>query len=78
MKNLIKAVEISRPLLWLNTSMPLLWGLLATRGAGQPSDLLLFAFFLFPYNYFLHAPTDYFASVDSCLSSRRAAPEARP
>ena len=46
MKNVIKAVEISRPLLWLNTSMPLLWGLLATRGALQPSDLVLFAFFL--------------------------------
>jgi hypothetical protein len=34
MKNVIKAVEISRPLLWLNTSMPLLWGLLATLRYG--------------------------------------------
>lgn len=60
MKNVAKAIEISRPLLWLNTSMPFLWGALATRGSLQPLDLVLFLFFLFPYNYFLHAPNDYF------------------
>lgn len=75
MKNLIKAVEISRPLLWLNTSMPLLWGLLATRGAVQPSDLLLFAFFLFPYNYFLHAPNDYFDFETDARNPRKGGVE---
>lgn len=75
MKNLIKAVEISRPLLWLNTSMPLLWGLLAKRGAVQPSDLVLFAFFLFPYNYFLHAPNDYFDFETDARNPRKGGVE---
>ena len=75
MKNVIKAVEISRPLLWLNTSMPLLWGLLATRGALQPSDLVLFAFFLFPYNYFLHAPNDYFDFETDARNPRKGGVE---
>jgi len=75
MKNVIKAVEISRPLLWLNTSMPLLWGLLATRGAVQPSDLVLFAFFLFPYNYFLHAPNDYFDFETDARNPRKGGVE---
>jgi 4-hydroxybenzoate polyprenyltransferase len=56
----MKALEISRPLLWLNTSMPLLWGAVGLRGHLEPGDVVLFAFFLFPYNYFLHAPNDYF------------------
>ena len=60
MRNLLKAIEISRPLLWLNTSMPLLWGAIGLRGNLVLSDVVLFAFFLFPYNYFLHAPNDYF------------------
>ncbi|MFM8730506.1 MAG: hypothetical protein ACKODV_04295, partial [Candidatus Limnocylindrus sp.] len=64
MQNVIKAVEISRPLLWLNTSMPLLWGLLATHGAVQLRDLGLFVFFRFPYNYFLHGES-------SCTGSGR-------
>ena len=75
MKNVIKAVEISRPLLWLNTSMPLLWGLLATRGAVQPSDLVLFTFFLFPYNYFLHAPNDYFDFETDARNPRKGGVE---
>ena len=75
MKNVIKAVEISRPLLWLNTSMPLLWGILATRGAVQPSDLVLFAFFLFPYNYFLHAPNDYFDFETDARNPRKGGVE---
>ncbi len=75
MKNITKAVEISRPLLWLNTSMPLLWGLLATRGALQPSDLALFAFFLFPYNYFLHAPNDYFDFETDARNPRKGGVE---
>ncbi|MFZ4600550.1 MAG: prenyltransferase, partial [Terrimicrobiaceae bacterium] len=60
MRNLLKAIEISRPLLWLNTSMPLLLGAIGLRGELVVSDVVLFAFFLFPYNYFLHAPNDYF------------------
>ena len=75
MKNVIKAVEISRPLLWLNTSMPLLWGILATRGAVKPSDLVLFAFFLFPYNYFLHAPNDYFDFETDARNPRKGGVE---
>jgi len=75
MKNVAKAVEISRPLLWLNTSMPLLWGLLATRGALQPSDLALFVFFLFPYNYFLHAPNDYFDFETDARNPRKGGVE---
>jgi 4-hydroxybenzoate polyprenyltransferase len=75
MKNIAKAVEISRPLLWLNTSMPLLWGLLATRGALQPSDLALFVFFLFPYNYFLHAPNDYFDFETDARNPRKGGVE---
>ena len=75
MKNVIKAVEISRPLLWLNTSMPLLWGILATRGAVQPSDLVLFAFFLFPYNFFLHAPNDYFDFETDARNPRKGGVE---
>jgi 4-hydroxybenzoate polyprenyltransferase len=75
MKNVIKAVEISRPLLWLNTSMPLLWGLLATRGEVQSGDLVLFAFFLFPYNYFLHAPNDYFDFETDARNPRKGGVE---
>ena len=75
MKNAIKAVEISRPLLWLNTSMPLLWGILATRGAVQLSDLILFVFFLFPYNYFLHAPNDYFDFETDARNPRKGGVE---
>ena len=32
MRTLAKALEISRPLLWLNTSMPVLWGAVGLRG----------------------------------------------
>ena len=60
MQNILKAIEISRPLLWLNTSMPLLWGIAATRGNLDGAGVLLFVLLLFPYNYFLHAPNDYF------------------
>ena len=52
-RNLLKAIEISRPLLWLNTSMPVLWGFAATRGSIDGKGLLLFVLFLFPYNYYL-------------------------
>ena len=75
MQNVIKAVEISRPLLWLNTSMPLLWGLLATQGAVQLRDLVLFVFFLFPYNYFLHAPNDYFDFETDARNPRKGGVE---
>lgn len=75
MQNVIKAVEISRPLLWLNTSMPLLWGLLATQGAVQLRDLGLFVFFLFPYNYFLHAPNDYFDFETDARNPRKGGVE---
>jgi len=75
MQNVIKAVEISRPLLWLNTSMPLLWGLLATQGAVQLRDLVLFVFFLLPYNYFLHAPNDYFDFETDARNPRKGGVE---
>lgn len=75
MQNVIKAVEISRPLLWLNTSMPLLWGLLATQGAVQLRDLVLFVFFLFPYNFFLHAPNDYFDFETDARNPRKGGVE---
>ena len=75
MKSLIKAIEISRPLLWLNTSMPLLWGILATRGSLVPNDLILFALLLFPYNYFLHAPNDYFDFETDARNPRKGGVE---
>jgi 4-hydroxybenzoate polyprenyltransferase len=75
MKNVIKAIEISRPLLWLNTSMPLLWGILDPRRTLQLSDLVLFAFFLFPYNYFLHAPNDYFDFETDARNPRKGGVE---
>ena len=45
-RNLLKAIEISRPLLWLNTSMPVLWGFAATRGSIDGEGLLLFVLFV--------------------------------
>ena len=70
-----KAIEISRPLLWLNTSMPYLWGAVALRGTLLPGDLVLFAFFLFPYNYFLHAPNDYFDFETDARNPRKGGVE---
>ena len=82
MRTLAKALEISRPLLWLNTSMPFLWGAVGLRGRLEATDALLFAYFLFPYNYFLHAPNDYFdfetdARNPRSCSVRRTIAEAR-
>ena len=75
MRNLLKAIEISRPLLWLNTSMPLLWGAIGLRGELVASDVVLFAFFLFPYNYFLHAPNDYFDFETDARNPRKGGVE---
>ena len=75
MRHLFKAIEISRPLLWLNTSMPLLWGAAALRGHVVLSDVILFAFFLFPYNYFLHAPNDYYDFETDALNPRKGGVE---
>jgi len=54
------AIQISRPLLWLNTSMPFLWALARGRRRFRPLDLTFLAFFTFPYNYYLHAVNDLF------------------
>ena len=54
------AIQISRPLLWLNTSMPFLWALARGRRRFRPLDLAFLAFFTFPYNYYLHAVNDLF------------------
>jgi 4-hydroxybenzoate polyprenyltransferase len=54
------AIQISRPLLWLNTSMPFLWALARGRGRFRPLDVAFLAFFTFPYNYYLHAVNDLF------------------
>jgi 4-hydroxybenzoate polyprenyltransferase len=54
------AIQISRPLLWLNTSMPFLWALARGRRRFGGLDLVFLAFFTFPYNYFLHAVNDLF------------------
>ena len=75
MRHVFKAMEISRPLLWLNTSMPLLWGAAALRGHVELSDVVLFAFFLFPYNYFLHAPNDYYDFETDALNPRKGGVE---
>lgn len=75
MRNLLKAIEISRPLLWLNTSMPLLWGAIGLRRELVASDVVLFAFFLFPYNYFLHAPNDYFDFETDARNPRKGGVE---
>jgi hypothetical protein len=75
MRNLLKAIEISRPLLWLNTSMPLLWGAIGLRGELVASDVVLFASFLFPYNYFLHAPNDYFDFETDARNPRKGGVE---
>jgi 4-hydroxybenzoate polyprenyltransferase len=55
--------------------MPLLWGQLATQGAVQLRDLVLFVFFLFPYNYFLHAPNDYFDFETDARNPRKGGVE---
>jgi 4-hydroxybenzoate polyprenyltransferase len=54
------AIQISRPLLWLNTSMPFLWALARGRRRFRPIDVAFLAFFTFPYNYYLHAVNDLF------------------
>jgi len=54
------AIQISRPLLWLNTSMPFLWALARGRHRFRLLDLAFLAFFTFPYNYYLHAVNDLF------------------
>jgi 4-hydroxybenzoate polyprenyltransferase len=54
------AIQISRPLLWLNTSMPFLWALARGRRRFRPLDLVFLGFFTFPYNYYLHAVNDLF------------------
>ena len=74
-RNLLKAIEISRPLLWLNTSMPVLWGFAATRGSIDGEGLLLFVLFLFPYNYYLHAPNDYFDFETDARNPRKGGVE---
>ena len=65
----------SRPLLWLNTSMPFLWGAVGLRGRLEATDALLFAYFLFPYNYFLHAPNDYFDFETDARNPRKGSAE---
>lgn len=74
-RNLLKAIEISRPLLWLNTSMPLLWGIAATRGSLSGEGVLLFVLLLFPYNYYLHAPNDYFDFETDARNPRKGGVE---
>ena len=75
MRNIWKAIEISRPLLWLNTSMPVLWGAVGLRGELVAGDVLLYTFFLFPYNYFLHAPNDYFDFETDARNPRKGGVE---
>ena len=75
MRNIWKAIEISRPLLWLNTSMPFLWGAVGLRGELVAGDVLLYAFFLFPYNYFLHAPNDYYDFETDARNPRKGGVE---
>ena len=60
MRHVRWAIQISRPLLWLNTSMPFLWALARGRRRFRPLDLAFLAFFTFPYNYYLHAVNDLF------------------
>lgn len=60
MRHVRWAIQISRPLLWLNTSMPFLWSLARGRRRFRPLDLAFLAFFTFPYNYYLHAVNDLF------------------
>ncbi len=60
MRHVRWAIQISRPLLWLNTSMPFLWALARGRRRFRPLDLVFLAFFTFPYNYYLHAVNDHF------------------
>ena len=75
MRNIFKAIEISRPLLWLNTSMPLLWGIAATRGNLDAAGAMLFVLLLFPYNYYLHAPNDYFDFETDARNPRKGGVE---
>lgn len=60
MRHVRWAIQISRPLLWLNTSMPFLWALARGRERFRPLDIAFLAFFTFPYNYYLHAVNDLF------------------
>ncbi len=60
MRHVRWAIRISRPLLWLNTSMPFLWALARGRRRFSPLDVAFLVFFTFPYNYFLHAVNDLF------------------
>lgn len=55
--------------------MPLLWGAIGLRGQLVASDVVLFAFFLFPYNYFLHAPNDYFDFETDARNPRKGGVE---
>lgn len=74
-RHLGQAVTISRPLLWLNTSIPFLWALARGRHRFGPLDLVFLAFFTFPYNYFLHAVNDLFDFETDRINPRKGGVE---
>ena len=55
--------------------MPLLWGIAATRGSLSGEGVLLFVLLLFPYNYYLHAPNDYFDFETDARNPRKGGVE---
>lgn len=74
-RHLGQAVTISRPLLWLNTSMPFLWALARGRRRFGPLEVVFLAFFTFPYNYFLHAVNDLFDFETDRINPRKGGVE---
>ncbi len=74
-RHLAQAITISRPLLWLNTSMPFLWALARGRRRFGLLDLVFLAFFTFPYNYFLHAVNDLFDFDTDRINPRKGGVE---
>jgi 4-hydroxybenzoate polyprenyltransferase len=73
--HLAQAITISRPLLWLNTSMPFLWALARGRRRFGRIDVVFLAFFTFPYNYFLHAVNDLFDYETDQINPRKGGVE---
>lgn len=58
--NLIEIIKSSRPISWLNTSVPFLIGYLIATHQFDLTALLGFLYFLFPYNILLYGINDIF------------------
>ncbi|HEX8682802.1 MAG TPA: UbiA family prenyltransferase [Ardenticatenaceae bacterium] len=75
MLSLKEVVRVSRPLLWLNTAMLWVLGLLVLERAPAWPDLVMIGYFTLPFNLWLHGINDVYDYESDRLNPRKASDE---